>query len=154
MPSTPCSYRKPCPPLSSEEAVGKQPVACCTCGGSSSSAAFCSPQRCLLLLTALPCFPFQPPGSRGTQNPSRERQRPRRGSGTAALGAGGWRAAPGGSVRAVPAQLCHHWGEDAPAGGGATARLCRGRHQAASAAHSCAFRKGLLCLILPKHSAL
>lgn len=57
----------------------------------------------LFLLTVLPCFPFQPPGSRGTQNPPRERQRPRRGTGAAQRG---WGWSPGGGPRKDLSGLC------------------------------------------------
>lgn len=106
-----------------EEAVGNQHAA--VVGGSSSSAALCSPQRCLCLVTYSSSlfsrvFPFSHLAAVA------HKTLPVKGSAPdvaqvrhCGAGAGAWKDP---SIRALPASLCHRWGEYEPAGGGANSQ--------------------------------
>lgn len=127
VPSTPCRLQKTMPSFSQVNRLLEISLwHAAVVGGSSSSAAFCSPQRCVCQVTCSfspfsRVFPFSHlaavahktlPVKGSAPDVAQVRHR----------GGGGW-SLPGrpeeGSIRALPAQMCHHWGEYAPAGRGA-----------------------------------
>lgn len=124
----PCRLQKTMPSFSQVKRLLEiSPWHAAVVGGSSSSAAFCNPQRCCVCQVTCSFSPFSRVFPCSHLAAVAHKTLPVKGSAPAVAqvrhsGVGGCGAAQEGSLRALPAQPCHHWGEYEPAGGGANSQ--------------------------------